>query len=523
MNILQVFHQFPPERIGGTDPGTLALARASCNGAILWPRSTARQLLILAFLFAALGPIPASSMAHTGAVEGPAVADLAATPAWLEPRGISILELVGQVPDRYLQGAILSHDDGVGIIVYESGSRVGNLVEVTTSIYPRVSSPAWTPYLTSFGCLGEEPHLDLMGSAVPASVLRVYADNGTEVTAQISFMLVAQMAKHQPSGGSGQWLRYPRYSYGSSGTYPLPMQPDGLHIPANSGCRILLPNADYEHLTGVFTLKIDSTPTVSVTGVQQAPFRSYIGDGNVGIFEPLMAQLRDTYGARADRIPLNVPAGTSHFLLRFPPMPADPYTDRDVGTPYPNADRPVSGTYRLWRPVHDLSSDLTISAAFPISEAWRDADQAPGTVFLPLMTNPNELAAPEYIIPAGVAYQSCFTTGTCSSTILEEIYTTSMTLEIIYLSVTKPALGGEWIPLEMAGPLWAPSTSDIGSTDPTLKQPAQEVGPFFAPSDAPVYDYRIYLPFVATDVEEIPTGCPCGWFDSLGRMLGFSP
>ena len=324
MNILQVFHQSPPERIGGTDPGTLALARASCNGAILWPRSTARQLLILAFLFAALGPIPASSMAHTGAVEGPAVADLAATPAWLEPRGISILELVGQVPDRYLQGAILSHDDGVGIIVYESGSRVGNLVEVTTSIYPRVSSPAWTPYLTSFGCLGEEPHLDLMGSVVPASVLRVYADNGTEVTDQISFMLVAQMAKHQPSGGSGQWLRYPRYSYGSSGTYPLPMQPDGLHIPANSGCRILLPNADYEHLTGVFTLKIDSTPTVSVTGVQQAPFRSYIGDGNVGIFEPLMAQLRDTYGARADRIPLNVPAGTSHFLLRFPPMPADP-------------------------------------------------------------------------------------------------------------------------------------------------------------------------------------------------------
>jgi hypothetical protein len=173
--------------------------------------------------------------------------------------------------------------------------------------------------------------------------------------------------------------------------------------------------------------------------------------------------------------------------------------------------------------VHDLSSDLTISAVFPISEAWRDADYSENAVFLPLMTDPTELAAPEYIVPAGYAYQSCFTTGTCSSTILEEIYTTSMTLEIIYLSVTKPALGGEWIPLEMAGPLWVPSASDIGRTDPTLEQPAQDVGPFFAPSDAPVYDYRIYLPFVATDVEEIPTGCPCGWFDSLGRMLGFSP
>jgi hypothetical protein len=480
------------------------------------------SFLILAFLFAGLYPTPACSLAQTGGEIGDAVEDPAATPAWLEPRGMAILELIGQVPDRYLQGTILSHDDGEGIVVYESGSRVGNLVVVTTSIYPRVTTPTWTPYLSTFGCLGEEPHLDLMGSVVPASVLRVYADGGAEVTAQISYMVATSMAKNQPSSGSGEWSRYPTYSYGPGGNYPLPMQPDGLHIPTNSGCRILLPNADYEHLTGVFTLEIDSSPAVGVVGVQQATFKSYIGPGNVGIFQPLMDQLLQTYGSRALRVGLNPPAGTSHFLLRFPPMPADPYTDRD-GPPYPNADRPVSGTYRLWKPVHELSSDLTISAVFPISEAWLDADQAPGTVFLPLLRTPTELAVPEYVIPAGVAYQSCFTAGTCSSAILEQIYNTPMTLEIVYLSITKPALGGEWIELEMAGPLWVPPASDTGGVGLALEQPVSGGDLSFTISEVPTDEYKIYLPFVSADVEEIPTGCPCGWFDALGRMLGFSP
>lgn len=490
-------------------------------------RSGANRLfapfVILALLFAGLGPARARSMAQTGAVVGSTVEDIAAGSAWLEPRGTAVIDLIGQVPDRYLQGVILSHDDGEGIVVYESGSRVGSQVVVTTSIYPRVTTPSWTPILTTFGCLGEEPHLDLMGSVVPASVLRVYADSGAEVTDQIQSMRVTRMAEFQPSGGSGQWSRYPTYSYGPSGTYPLPMQPDGLHIPDNSGCRILIPNADYEHLTGIFTLEIDSSSTAYVTGVQQATFKSYIGPGNMGIFQPLMTQLLETYGSRAFRISLNPPTGTSHFLLRFPPMPADPYTDQHTTPPYPNADRPVSGTYRLWKPVHELSSDLTISAIFPISEAWRDADQAPDAVFLPVMTDPTELAAPEYVIPAGVAYQSCFTTGTCSSTILEQIYNTRMTLEVVYLSVTKPALGGKWIPLEMAGPLWVPSASDTDGIDLALEQPAQDVGPSFAVGEDPTYDYMIYLPFVSSDFQEVPTGCPCGWFDSLGRMLDFSP
>jgi hypothetical protein len=166
---------------------------------------------------------------------------------------------------------------------------------------------------------------------------------------------------------------------------------------------------------------------------------------------------------------------------------------------------------------------LTISAVFPIEEAWRDADQAPGTVFLPLLKDPTELAVPEYVIPAGVAYQSCFTTGTCSATVLGQIYNTTMTLEIVYLSVTKPTLGGEWIPLEMAGPLWVPTASDTGGMDLALEQTELDGGRPFTVSDDPPDEYKVYLPFMSIPVEEAPTGCPCGWFDSLGRMLDFSP
>jgi hypothetical protein len=45
--------------------------------------------------------------------------------------------MAGQVPDHNLQGTILSYGDFDGIVVYESGSRQGNQVVVTTTIYPR--------------------------------------------------------------------------------------------------------------------------------------------------------------------------------------------------------------------------------------------------------------------------------------------------------------------------------------------------------------------------------------------------
>ena len=40
----------------------------------------------------------------------------------------------------------------------------------------------------------------------------------------------------------------------------------------------------------------------------------------------------------------------------------------------------------------------------------------------------------------------------------------------------------------------------------------------------PTSTYRAFLPYVSNLLyDPIPTGCPCGWFDTDGAMLGFWP
>lgn len=442
---------------------------------------------------------------------------------WLEPRGLSIVELVGQVPDEYLQGTIVSYGDWDGILVYESGSRLGNTVVITTAIYPRFTEVAWVPngQLTMFGCLGQAPLYDHMGSVVPASTLRVYDDLGQERTQDIVILEITTMDGLQPSAGSDEPFRYPEVKYGLNRPNPLPLDENGLHIPTNSGCNINLPGGNYQTLTGVFTLVVEPSATVSLRGTQEATFQSYIGVGWVGIFQPLMDQLRRVYSDRHERIPLSVPIGANYFLLRFPPMPGDAYTGC-CAPPYYNADRPSAGTYRLANGFVALSSDLVFSAGFPLASAWRDVDEVPpGTDFLPLLSSPPDLAPPEYVLPQGIPYDPCFTQGNCPASVLDQIYSAEMTLEIIYLRVTKP-VQGQWIPVQVAGPGWS-------SLDPYPL-------PTHQPDPEPVTDSnlgardvltaassRVFLPLLLdTEAEEIPDNCPCGWFDDLGRMLGFA-
>ena len=446
-----------------------------------------------------------------------------AFPDWLEPRGLSVIELVGQVPETYLQGMIISYDDGEGIAVYESGTRVGNTVMVTTTLYPRFSTPDWATSnkLTSFGCLGQPPRYDHMGSVVPTSTLRVYDTNGTDRTSEIKYMYITDMNTQKPSSNSGQYSRYPEDVYGTWGGTPLPpMELEGLTIPTNSGCRIEIPGVDYYPLTGVFTLNLDSSAQVSVLGSQEDTFHSYIGPGDVGIFQPLMNQLRNKYPDRHERIPLSIPTGADYFLVKFPPMPGDAYTDQS-GDYQNNASRPSAGTYRLSSDQvgGGLSADLTFSAAFPLYAVWRDADYVPGDSFLPSMETPTKLAPPEYVLPAGISYNNCFTQGNCSNSVLEEIYNQAMTLEIIYLSVTKPT-GLQRVPLQMAGPGWSASALGIPQavTSPS-ERPITVADTSIHASDT--ITYYVYLPFVSK--AEDRTGCPCGWFDGLGRMLDYTP
>ncbi len=448
--------------------------------------------------------------------------ETAAMPDWLEPRGLSVVELVGQVPDTYLQGTILSYSDWAGIVVYQSGTRTENTVVLTTTLYPRHTVvPPNNLDLTLFGCLGQTPHYDHMGSVVPPSTLRAYDSSGREVTAEITYMTITRMDTQLPTANSSYPFRYPQVEYGPGSPNPLPIGPHGLSLPANSGCWIHLPGANYYPLTGVFTLGLEPSVRASVLGTQQDTFQSYIGPGGVGIFQPLMSQLRSTYADRHVRIPLSIPAGANYFLLRFPPMPGDPYTDTEL--PYRNADRLSAGTYRL--SGTDLSTDMVFSAAFPVQNAWRDADQAPGSEFLPVLTNLPELATLEYVLPAGIAWNSCFTQGNCPPNVLSQIHDAVMSLEIVYLSVSKPALGGEWVSLQMAGPAWSPS--NLGGSGEGLEivaAPDTSARAAIAFSETATDTHRIFLPFVSGGSrEEPPTGCPCGWFDPLGRMLGFWP
>jgi hypothetical protein len=448
--------------------------------------------------------------------------DTAATPDWLEPRGLSVIELVGQVPDTYLQGTILSYGDWAGIVVYESGTRTENTVVVRTIIYPRYTVvPPNDLALTMFGCLGQTPHYDHMGSVVPSSTLRVYDSSGREVTAEITYMRIARMDTQLPTANSSYPFRYPQVDFGLGSPNPLPIGPNGLSVPANSGCWIRISGANYYPLTGVFTLNLEPSVRASVLGTQQGTFQSYIGPGGVGIFQPLMSQLRKAYPDRHGRIPLNIPARTNYFVLKFPPMPGDPYTDAEL--PYRNAGRLSAGTYRL--SGTGLSTDMVFSAAFPVQTAWRDADQAPGSKFLPVMANLPELAPLEYVLPAGIAWNSCFTQGNCPSDILRQIHDAVMSLEIVYLSVSKPASGGEWVSLQMAGPAWSPT--NLGGSAEGLDfvaAPDTSARAAIAFSETSTSTHRIFLPFVSGGSrEELPTGCPCGWFDPLGRMLGFWP
>ncbi len=464
---------------------------------------------------------------HSNPVPDPKVPNGAPTSVldWLEPRGINVVNLVGQVPEGLLQGMILSYESGSGIVVYETGTRMGNTVVVTTKIYPRVHTPYWPPHnlMTQFGCLGQKPFFDHMGSIVPESTLRVYDSSGLDVTSQIASLDITITGLAQPIAGSEAAVRYPVQGYGEGRPNPLPMGPDGLVIPPNSGCLLVQPGVDNYPLTGVFTISDAPPINATVVGTQQATFLSYIGPGNVGIFQPLMQQLRSIYPDRHDRITLSAPPGASFFLVRFPPLPGDPYSDLYDGT-YDNADRPSSGTYRLSRWVY-LSTDLVFSGAFPLSPAWEDADRSQGAEFLPVFEAPDELAAPEYILPAGIPYNPCFTQGNCPTGVLEQIHNTEMVLDIIYLSVSVPQLPVDWFSLRLAGPAWSPSAA--GAPLPIVTAQERDILPpqtLHAGANRPSTVHLTYLPYIERGFgPDEPIDFPCGCFDSLGTMLYYLP
>jgi hypothetical protein len=410
------------------------------------------------------------------------------SPGWVEPRALNVVDLAGQVPDEVLRDHIVSYGAG-GISRYVSSQWQGNLLRITVRLDTRRLQEG-SNWVTTLELLGQKPIFDHIGSATPESWLRLY-EGASEITNQVTGAQVVDPALSLPLADAAVAERYPQ-----SSLWNLPTEAEGRRIPANLGGRAIL-NGDHPVLTGVYTVQPTNRPWVTYLGQQQTTFQSYIGVGGVGLFQPLMAQLRRRYGDRHPRIPLSVPEGANYVLFVYPPMPFDAYD----GTGN-NLQRPVGGTVRLAPDEGMLSQDLMHGGAFPLTVGWQDADQSAGP-YLSLLPPINRITPPEYVVPAGVAYNACFLQGNCSDSILSQIYEATMNMRIVYLRVDTPYEGVEALPLRVADETWTGGAA----------APQQGKRRLTGMSE------RMYLPLLRS--YRLRPERPLGFFASSGRMLGY--
>ncbi len=442
-----------------------------------------------------------SSRAALWAQESAAPGDLAA-PEWLEPRGLNVVDLVGQVPEEHLKDSVLIYETGRGILQYEAGMREGDRVEITARITPRYFDYGGNTF-TKFGCLGQPAVYDQIPSSTPAATMRLF-DDGQDITANIKNMSVIAAGQVLPTQNANGYLRYPE-----PGAGPATVENGSLVIPANMGCTIIVPGKLSE-LTATFT--ITSPPVIQVTSLQSETFsaHSYIGVGGAGILSSLNSQMQSRFGERGGNFTLSIPQEADYVFVNFPPTPVDPY----AGEEPLNRPLPGSGTYRFSNGAGFLSVDHVASAGFPVFGQWRDADQTPNSRYLTHFRDTRKLGIMEYFLPPGFAYDACMTDGGCPDALLDAIYAARYPMTVYYYKVERiVAEGLERIPLKMVGKGWSatnPRLAPLGGTVP------------------PPEDNKTYLPLVTTPAEEQkpippddPASCPCGWFDALGRMVDF--
>jgi hypothetical protein len=452
-----------------------------------------------------------------------------ATPAWLEPMGLNIVDLVGFVPEEALEGVTVSYTPGYGILRYESGSRVGNNVVVTTTAYPRyIIDGAW--YGSLFGCLGQPARIDQWGSVAPATTVRFY-DEALEITSQVDQYTYVPAGLNLPILNPAQSQSQNRYRYYETGLQASTFTADGaLVLPANQGCELIMSWQNYSQITAVFSANVQPDVSVSHLGSQTFTFHSYLGVGYAGLMDNLRSQLANAgFGGRHEKFELSIPEGADYFLLSFPPSPVDPYT-QFPGNPTGNVDRPTGGTYRI-DTIGALSVDHVNSMGLPLFGHWIDMDISGGT-YLAHEKWPTHLAAPEYFVPAGVSYDPCMLAQTpnCSYSVLSNVYNTAMTMTIHYLRVERETCVPDRVPLRMVGPSYNPRS---GLAVPDVLENMSSVcsEPYPVLSRLTAADgmtWFIHLPaanrkYCFKIPPDDPTGCPCGYFTEDGRMMDFIP
>ncbi len=446
-------------------------------------------------------------------VEAQAVSASPSAPAWLEPRGISVVDLVGLVPESVLVDTIVSSRVGTGILQYVSGKREGDTVTVTVRVYPRYWTDG-TNNATTFNCLGRPAIADEWPIAMPPSTMRLFED-GKEITSEIlvSPMDYVPAGQIWPNNGGSDWWRYD-FLWGQKTIFAT----DGsVSVPANMGCVYNI-NGRRTNLTATFVVTTANYLTVEEKGQQDFVFHSYIGAGNAGHMAKLNEQMNRRHGNRHDKFDLAIPDGTDYVLVKYPPTPVDPY----MGQPEINVFLPSSGTYRINASDNTLSVDHVSSMGMPLFGQWQDADQKGGD-YLRFFNDPKRVASPEYFVPAGVAYDSCMVNGGCSEELLDRIYSAEMTMTVYYYRVARIRDGLTRIPLKQVGPDWSAAVSAI---QPAVAQAAATI----PQQTIPGLDESVFLPLIFTPdpvavelPDGDPTGCPCGWFDEVGRMFDFVP
>ena len=431
--------------------------------------------------------------------------DAPTQPNWLEPRGINIVDLVGEVPEAHLQGAILSYM--AGYVQYESGTREGDVVTINTRITPRFFEVSGG-LGTRTACLGMHGFFDQQTTVMPAGTARFF-NGDRDVTESAYVVRYNPAGQRQPVAPPRAFDRYP-----VGDDRAARFDDDGaLIIPANMGCVLNL-QGKFENLRAIFVFNAPKLIEIDVLGSESFAFRSYIGVGDAGAIDPLRSQLVRRFGERHDKFELSPPGGTEFVLLNYPPTPVDPYASPRTAE---NISSGGSGTYRFGR-VGDntLSVDHVNSMLLPLYGQYQDVDQGGGE-YLNFFGNANRLAAPEYFVPVGVNYDPCMQSGSCPGSLLDEIFSAEMEMTLYYYSVRRVATGLNQVPLRAVGN----GFGRVVASSLNLSAPVQQTIP--AQRDNPIYLPLIAGPPVAVEPDDPSADCPCGWFTEDGRMVDFVP
>jgi hypothetical protein len=409
-------------------------------------------------------------------------------PPWLEPRGMSVVDMVGVVPEDHLRGAMIRYWPGVGVALYESGRREGNTVIVRAKMV--------TQYRNLVMCLGKPGQRDEWLVIVPESTMKIF-DNGIDVTRQLvsdfahypaGLILPSAATAHDRYPESKGWVRY--------------TQSGEVLVPANSGCWYWLQNPG-SNVVAEFKFQSPRVVSVETLGSQSFGFKSYVGPGYAGLLTSLQAQMDDRFSQRHTYLSFTPPSGTNYIMVRQPIQPVDPYGK--------DPHFPGGGTYRVRSNSSRLSVDHINAMMIPYYGQWRDADLSGGSDYLRFFNDPVGLSAPEYFVPTGFSYDPCMTNGGCPNSLLDAIYTAEMSLVVYFYRVSVSGSNLTTTPLKQVGPGWSGSASMPTSSVPEA-QPQGGLRTFFPAisnaSTAPPID---------------PSLCPCGIFTPDGRMVGFVP